>query len=167
MKTTNLVMMIAGMFAGALSGTAAQADGFTCQGRSTGINIKVFNHTDPNAGTRVAAVMVLSNPNIQSPNKTIAKFTSQNATLAYKGNGVWKAKVDLRYSDTSRKGELIGGTKLGQLSAVDLDLAFNYSSYETQLAQATQTNGVIRYFKRNGDYNVESVTCKRYLKSSI
>ena len=103
MKKFAVVMMIAGMATAAV----AKADGFTCQGRSTGVNIKLFNHTDADAGTRSAAVLVLSNPAIQSPNKTIAKFTDANQTLAYKGYGKYEAKVDLRFNDSGRAGENI------------------------------------------------------------
>lgn len=154
------VMMIAGM----ITGAAAQADGFNCQGRSTGIKIKLYNNTQPEMGSRKVAVMVLSNPEIASPNKTISKFNGAN-TLSYKGYGKYEAKVDFRFKDTGHPGELIGGTKLGQLKTINLDLNFSYNTLDVELAKVSSVTGVIKYVKRNGDINSESVTCARYLKN--
>lgn len=153
------------MIAGMVSGTVAKADGFNCQGRSTGINIKLFNNTQPEAGTREVAVMVLSNPSVHTPNKTIAKFTGANGTLAAKGYGKYEAKVDLRFNDSGRAGELIGGTKLGQLKKILLDLNFSYNTIDVELAKVSSVYGVIKYVKRDGDINSESVVCSRYLKN--
>ena len=159
-------MMIAGMTtATVLNASVAKADGFNCVARSTGMNIKLFNHVDLDKGTRAAAVLVLSNPAIQSPNKTIAKFSDANQTLAAKGYGKYEAKVDLRYNDSGRAGENVGGTKLGQLKSIILDLNFSYNTLDVELAKVSNVYGIIKYVKRNGEINTESVTCARYLKN--
>src|SRR4051812_1738186 len=54
-----------------LAATAAHADGFECQTVDQDLNIKVYNHTSPSEGTRVASVMVLSDPSVSAGKKTI------------------------------------------------------------------------------------------------
>lgn len=161
MKKVAVMMMIAGM----TTAVASKADGFHCQARNTGMNIKLFNHVQADEGTRSAAVMVLSQPSIQSPNKTIAKFSDANRTLNYKGYGKYEAKVDLRFNDSGRAGENIGGTKLGQLKSIILDLNFSYNTLDVELAKVSSVQGVIKYVKRDGDVLAETVTCARYLKN--
>src|SRR3989338_1707434 len=96
------------------SSTAAFADGFVCETRAQDLNVKVYNNTNPELGTRTAAVMVLSDPSVSHGRKTIARFQNSNGLISNTG-AHYEAKVDLRYNDSARKGELIGGTKLGQL----------------------------------------------------
>src|ERR1035437_8361085 len=96
-------IIVAHMAVAAIS--TAKADGFKCEGVNTGINVQVFNHTNPSEGRRTAAVMIVSDSYINSPNKTIAKFTDENNTLVYQGYGLFQAKVDLRYIESSKRGE--------------------------------------------------------------
>ena len=148
------------------STSIAQADGFKCVGQNTGLNINVFNHTDPSDGTRSPAVMVVSDPMIGSPNKTIAKFSSDNRNLDYLGYGKYSAKVDLRFNDSGRQGENIAGTKLGQLATIVLAIEFAYNQNTTDLARAVaEIPGKISYNKRNGEVLEEAVACTRYLKN--
>jgi hypothetical protein len=146
--------------------SSARADGFKCVGQSTGLKIKVFNHTDPRQGTRTASVMLISNPMIRTPNQTVAKFSDQNRTLKYLGHGQYTAKVDLRFNDSGRQGENIAGTKLGELSSIDLFINFSYSHNSIELANAVpEIPGTISYIKRNGEVLEEPVICSRYLKN--
>jgi hypothetical protein len=139
---------------------SAQADGFKCETES-GLNIQVFNHTSPAMGTRTGSVMVVSDSNVQYGNKTIAKFTSQKSTLTSK-NLRYTAKVDLRVSESNRKGELIAGTKLGYVSQILLDVAFTYSS---PISHGSEVPAVLTVVKRNGTYTQEAAICARYLKN--
>lgn len=160
MKNGILVVMALGM------ATIAQADGFVCEGQDSGLSIKVYNKTQPSDGTRTAAIMVISDPSINTPNKTIAKFSSENDNLEYQGYGNFEAQVDLRYNDSARKGENIAGTKLGQLKTIVLDLHFAYNTYFTTLAVlGLEFPGTIAYNKRNGEVRSEKVICSRYLKN--
>src|SRR4051812_5676293 len=108
-----------------LSATA-HADGFVCQTVEGDLNVKVYNHTQADFGTRTAAVMVLSDPSVGVGNKTIARFTEVNETLTNVGAS-YEANVDLRFNDSGRKGELMAGTKLGYLKTITLDVAFSYN----------------------------------------
>lgn len=149
--------------------STAKADGFKCQGLNTGVMVKVYNHTQPSEGTRSVAIMIVSDSNIGSPNKTIAKFTDENKTLAYKGAGLFQAKVDLRYQESSKKGENIAGTKLGELKKIELQL-FSHTGYKftydiaSTFAHADAMNARLSYIKRNGEILEEKALCTRYLK---
>ncbi len=143
--------------------SAAKADGFKCEGVNTGINIQVYNHIHAQDGTRSAAVMVLSDSNVKSDRKTIAKFTDENNTLAYLGYGLFQAKVDLRYIESNKRGENIGGTKLGYLKNINLQIFSQYGSNEIFHGHALDAK--IAYVKRNGEINEEKAICTRYLKN--
>jgi hypothetical protein len=164
MKTLALAMLVL------LSTTSSRADGFKCEGVNTGVMIQVYNHTQPELGTRVPAVMVVSDSMVRSPNKTIAIFNSENETLSYLGNGLFQGKVDLRYTETSHKGENIAGTKLGYLSHIQLQLLSHFGKkFDYSRADDFKNNEIldarISYLKRNGEVLEEKALCKRYLKN--
>lgn len=152
------MMLIASML---FAGSFAHADGFSCQTEDGSLNVKIYNHTSPNAGTRNAAVMVLSDTSVGAGNKTIARFDAEAGTLKSK-NVVYTAKVDLRFADISRKGENVLGTKLGQLSTVKVALNFYYNM---PVAQGEEVSGTIAWVKRNGQEGQMEVLCERYLKN--
>jgi len=150
-----------------ISSTSALADGFLCEGKNSGLQIKLYNHTDPALGTRTPAVLVLSNPRVQSDRKTIAVFSDQNQTLEYLGRGQYQAKVDLRYLDSGRQGENVAGTKLGQLKTIILKIKFSYSHSGTQIANSVdEIPASLFYQKRNSELLDEQATCKRYRKQN-
>ncbi len=142
------------------SASAAQADGFRCETVDGSLNVKVYNHTSPEAGTRNAAVMVLSDPSVAHGRKTIARFTDVNDTLSSSG-ALFTADVDLRFADSRRKGELILGTKLGQLDEVLVAIDFTYGA----LKAGEETDGAITLVKRDGTEIREDLVCVRYLKN--
>jgi hypothetical protein len=143
----------------------ALADGFFCKGNTTGLDFKVINHTKASAGTRTPAIMVISSPYVISDRKTIAVFSAQNQTLAYRGRGVYEGQVDLRFPETGRKGENIAGTKLGELKSIQLDIEFSYSHNDSSLANSVaEIPGKVFYLKRTGEILEESAVCKRYHK---
>jgi hypothetical protein len=142
------------------AGTVAQADGFRCITES-GLNIQVYNHTSPGAGTRNGAIMIVSDSHVGRGNKTIATFSDLKKTLSSK-NVVYTAKVDLRVSESNRKGELIGGTKLGYLSQLILKIDFSYAQ---PLFAGERTSAMLMLVKRDGQRMTEEVVCSRYLKN--
>lgn len=143
-----------------LVSTSAMADGFLCA-TEDGLNVKVFNSTSGDVGTRSIAKMIVSNANVGLGNKTIATFSDAKGTVAsYKQTYV--ANVDLRFNDSNRKGELIGDTKLGQLSKIVLSVDFSYSE---PVEQGTELTGWITLVKRSGEELVYEATCTRYLKN--
>ena len=141
-----------------IASSGALADGFVCANDK--IIVKIYNHVDAKAGTRTPAVMVVSDPNVQAGRKTIARFTDANGRITSKG-AHYSSDVDLRFSDSSRKGELIGGTKLGELDTIVLDVDYNFSQ---PVDAGSRVSGLLTLNKRNGKSIEIELDCKRYLK---
>lgn len=140
---------------------SAHADGFNCQTEDGSLNVKLINHTAPEAGTRVAAVMVLSDTNVAYGRKTIARFTDVNGVLESRSSR-YEANVDLRFNDSARKGELILGTKLGMLDTVIADIDFSYAA---PVANGEEVTGTLVLVKRDGSKIKSDLVCSRYLKN--
>lgn len=142
-----------------LGAVQAKADGFVCQSDDGSLNLRAFNQTAPVAGTRNAAVLIVSDPTVSFGRKTIARFTAGH-TLANAGS-TYLANVDLRYNDSGRKGELIGGTKLGELKQIKLNVAF---SYALPIPAGQDVDALITLTKRSGEKIALPASCTRYLK---
>jgi hypothetical protein len=145
----------------ALTATAAQADGFKCSAVDGSLDVKVYNNVQPELGTRTAAKMVLSNPLVAYGNKTIATFEDSTGLLSSEG-AAYEAKVDLRYAGSARKGELIAGTKLGQIDSLRLEVPF---SYNMPVEHGQRLRSALIIAKRNGDSIDVDMDCVRYLKN--
>lgn len=151
-------MMITALLS--IVGLSAHADGFTCRSES-GLNVKVYHHTDANKGTRTAAVMIVSDSTVGAGNKTIATFPAEKGVLK-SSQLVYTADVDLRMTGSRRAGEYIGGTRLGELDQIILAVDFTYVS---PLAHGDAVTGRLTLLKRDGEKLRESVNCTRYLKN--
>ena len=157
MKT--VMMVVAGMIAT----TAAQADGFVCQGQNTGLVFKMYNHTQAIDGTRNAAILIISDPAVGAGNKTIASFSDAKSTVSNSG-ATYTGKVDLRVSESSLGGRNIAGTKLSQLAAITASVDFNYTN-DTPSMDGQSFEGQASYAKRNGEILEEKLSCTRYKKN--
>ncbi len=155
----NVITVLAVVFATAA--TAAYADGFKCSATDGSLNVMVYNNVQPEFGTRTAAKMVLSNPVVAYGNKTIATFEDSTGLLSSEG-AAYEAKVDLRYANSNRKGELVAGTKLGYIDSLRLEVPF---SYYAPVPAGTRLASVLRIEKRNGDSIDVEMDCVRYLKN--
>ena len=147
-----LVMMVAAQ---------AQADGFECYSEESSLRVKIYNHTQPEKGTRNEAIVILSDSDISHGRKTIATFS--DAQGLFRGSSsVYVGKVDLRFNSTGRKGEAILGTKLGELAEVIVRIDFSYAN---PLANGEEVDAWVGAIKRNGDSVGENMVCARYLKN--
>ena len=153
MKTLTLIATLA-------LAMTAKADGFKCV-TDSGLNVQVYNHTNPHAGTRTGAIMVVSDSQIGYGNKTIAKFTDLKGTLT-SSSLRYVGKVDLRMVESRRKGELIAGTKLGYVANLVLDIAFSYGS---PVRVGTPVKAWLTVVKRDGSKIYDKAVCQRYLKN--
>ncbi|OQW54544.1 MAG: hypothetical protein A4S09_17450 [Proteobacteria bacterium SG_bin7] len=136
----------------------AMADGFLCQTVDADLNIKVYNHVQPEDGTRTASVMVFSDPAVGFGNKTIAKLSADEETLSSEGTS-YRGQVDLRRLSG---GELISGTKLQYVKYIDVNVDFSYAN---PVAHGTVLRGWMRITKRDGSLISDKLVCKRYLKN--
>jgi hypothetical protein len=143
-----------------LASSVAIADGFVCKS-GDGLRIKMYNHVEPALGTRNGAIMILSDDSIQYGRKTIARFTDVKGTLSNSGAS-YEANVDLRLNDSGRKGELVLGTKLGELDRVYVDVAFSYAA---PVSAQELLVGTVTATKRNGAIVEKALVCSRYLKN--
>lgn len=141
-----------------ISSSTAFADGFVCKNED--LAVKVYNHTQPEVGTRTAALMVISDRSVQAGRKTIARFQDSKGRISNKG-ARYTADVDLRYADSARAGENIGGTKLGELDTIELDVEFSYAQ---PVAAGELVSGTLTLNKRNGQVIELELECARYLK---
>lgn len=117
--------------------------------------------------------MVASDPTVAPENAEIARFEAADGLLSNSDTLV-VGHVDLRNPKTGRKGERIGGTVLGALKLIMLDLDVDLfelnASATADVAQPADTSiaaaGVpakfsaqATYFKRNGDQHVQDLDC--------
>ena len=137
------------------------ADGFVCESNEENLNIKVYNQTQPQLGTRNAAVMVVSDPRVASGRATIATFESADSLLT-NDSSTYTSLVDLRYKNSNRKGENIAGTKLGELKYIVLHVNFSYAH---PVAVGTRLAGEVTLVKRSGETIPVDMVCFRYLKN--
>ena len=145
----------------ALASTSAFADGFVCQTHNNTLTVKAYDNTDAGQGTRNAAVMVLSDPEVRDGNKTIARFTDVKGTVTNHG-AQYVGNVDLRFNDSNKAGRLIGGTKLGQVDTIELDVDFSFAQ---PIENGESAEGVLHLNKRGGGEIALDVDCTRYLKN--
>ena len=152
----NVMIVIAALFT-----STAFADGFVCQSNDGVLTVKAFNHVHAEKGTRTSSVMIVSDNTIQYGNKTIAKFDSAEGLLDNSG-AEYVANVDLRFNNTGRQGELIGGTKLGQLDSMILSVPFSYAD---PVEAGEEMDSTLLLVKRDGSKIAIDMTCARYLKN--
>lgn len=137
----------------------AQADGFKCVSEDGVLAVKAFNYTDASRGTRNGAIMILSDNTVSHGRKTIARFTEAEGNLENHG-AYYEANVDLRFANSNRGGEYIGGTRLGQVDAIILNVAFTYGD---NLENGAQVPASLKIVKRNGNVIRMKLICDRYL----
>lgn len=133
------------------------AEGFKCRALQHSLTVRVFG-SDTTPATREAQIMVVSDPRVSPGRQTIARFTRENGTLQNRGV-TFIGNVDLRFNDTGRAGENIGGTKLGELDQIILAVDFTYLE-PAQLGEPR--DGILTLLKRNGTAIEIGMVCSRF-----
>ncbi|MES2856957.1 MAG: hypothetical protein V4692_13905 [Bdellovibrionota bacterium] len=144
--------------------SGAWASGFICMSVDEDTQIRVeFTPIHPDGSNREPRIkeMTVSDPNVTLPYQHIATFFAADGVLTNDG-GLIEGVVDLRFPGTSRRGERIGGTKLGALKTITLDIDFSYTEPSNDgshyAAQAT-------YLKRNGESLNQDFDCVLFMDS--
>ncbi len=153
-----IIILVISTFALSLS---AFADGFVCQTLDQDMTIRIYNNVNPEVGTRVGAVMVISDQSVLPGKKTTARFRDTNGQLT-NNSSKYTANVDLRYTDVEKGGRNILGTKLDLVDTIDVKIAF---SYAYPVADGAKVAGKVVVNKRNGAKKVRYLDCTRYLKN--
>jgi len=143
-----------------LSTSAAFADGFRCTTNDGELNVAVYNKVMPAEGTRNAAVMIVSNPNLPAGEQMIARFQAP-ATLSNQST-TYTGRVDLRFNGFLAAKQ-VGSFSLGELKTIKLAVDFSYAN-AAMLADET-TGAVLYLISRDHDAETKSATCTRYLKN--
>src|SRR5206468_4251050 len=143
----------------ALAPLTAFADGFKCETTNDTLNVKIFNNVDPSIGTRVPAVVIVSDSRRQFGNKTIATFSGEKGLIAADGAS-YDINVDGRFSGVERGGEDIAGTKLKYVKSIKIGVAY---SYDRPLADGARVSGRMVITKTDGSSIYRGLDCNRYL----
>lgn len=163
----SMVTKVATLFATLALASVCKADGFLCRSANGNLNVKVYDSVQNVYGTRSAAYMIISNPQLHSGVRTLAVFSSAQGTLrAYSHSGAYRTyrgKVDLRFNNV-RKGQFVLSEPMAKLASVRLHIYFNYN--RSQIANGGEVMGVVDLVERNGHHVYSETSCTRYLKTA-
>lgn len=157
---------VATMFIALALASVSKADGFICTTPDGDLNVKVFDHVHSYLGTRDAARMIVSNPQLEPDNRTIAVFSSEQGTLWSSTNRgeylTYTGHVDLRF-DNIHKNQFILSQPVSNLYAVRLRIYFNYK--KSQMRDGAPVFGALDLVTRSGRHVYSETSCTRYLKA--
>lgn len=142
-----------------VSASASALDGYICKSVDEDVIVKVVlspKSPGQSESTRRAQVMVVSAPLLSKGRQTVARFQAIEGMLSSAGS-VFVGYVDPRHPDTRQKGKRIGGTTLGQLKQLVLDIDF---SPEYRAARgAIPLSALVIYTKRTGEDLIQEFDC--------
>jgi hypothetical protein len=142
MKTVNLGMITL-LFLGL--GSSAFASGFKCESVHSrqAYTVRLYNHVSPTTGTRVPAVLVISE--------------EEQGTLLVRKNG----EISKHVRANSVQYVVNGNERLGVERAI-LQIAFREG--REVLAAGESVDGQLILVREDGGRSVTDLTCSRYLK---
>ena len=152
-----------------LTGAPAFASGFTCLSvdRDTRINI-MTDH--PNAG-QIAQSLVVIDPSATAAKQVIATFAIDDGllkTTATEFGTLFTAHVDTSFPGSSRAGRKVGGTNLGSLDSISLEVETVTERRPTPLFDdGSMFAAQAIYKKKNGQELKQDFDCLLFLAESI
>jgi hypothetical protein len=161
-KFKSTLIAAAALVATFASLATASASGFNCVSVDEDTKITVtFTPIHPDGSHREPRVkdMTVSDPNLTKPFQHIATFYATDGLLTNDGGNI-EAVVDLRYPGSSRAGERVGGTKLGALKTITLDIDFTYTEPHND---GSHYAAVTTYLKRNGETLTQDFDCVLFM----
>ncbi len=153
-----------------LSPAFAHAEGIICQSVDQDLRIEVvFSSIDETSTKTIRSVeteahqlkaqlMTIVDPTVSPRRQLIAKFSARDGQLT-NTQGLILATVDLSHPDSNRRGERIGGTVLGSLASIMLEIDFRRRE---RAVYGTRFSGHVTYTKRNGEELSQDFDCVRY-----
>lgn len=142
---------------------SALADGFVCVSVDEDTRIDVYlTELDPEGPAPSASKVVVSDPNRTPRHRHIATFTVEDGLLQTSGTQI-HAIVDASKPGTSRGGERIGGTRLGLLSGLVLDIDV---SYQEPIEEGVRYAAEVTYLKKNGEQLNQDFDCNLFKGTS-
>ncbi len=142
----------------------AQADGFVCYSEAEQLQIQVYNHVNPEDGTRTPSVMILSDLSMEEGHRFIAKFSAENGELFADGARYFARTVAPSEPELESSSEdiILLGHSLGTL--LELSLAIDFS-YERPVAFGQEMLGVLEFVEQDGQVSWIDMMCTRYLRT--
>lgn len=131
--------------------TSAQAAGFSCMSVDRNERMDLF--FDSLEAGAPATELVVMNPNVSKRRRHVATFSAADGLLKTDGRAV-EALVDTSFPESSRKGERIGGTTLGALALVRLDI-----DAQEQLLAGHAFAAQATYVKKSGQELTQDFDC--------
>lgn len=130
-----------------------------CQGLDGDVVFEIL--VDKSKSKPHALAMRVSDPTVSVQLQEIAFFDVQDQQLESKvEDGVVRVigRVDLKNPLTGRKGERVGGTVLGALGSITVDLDIDFQQTSTPRKRHA---GLVTYLKKNGEDFVQDLDCRR------
>ncbi len=155
--------LIAIIFAFLLAPMAAHADGFVCLSVDEATRIDVYlSGLDTQSPEPRATKLVVSDPNRTPRYRHIATFEAEEGVLETSGTQI-HGIVDLLKKGTSRAGERIGGTKLGLLAGILLDIDV---TYQEPIEVGVRYSAEVAYVKHSGQELRQDFDCTLFKGTS-
>jgi hypothetical protein len=135
-----------------------QISKFVCTSvdEDTQIIVTYSQSSDQAMGPRAVEMSVL-NPSISEPNRLTARFQQQTGLLNNSGSVV-VGYVDLSSADSARRGRKIGGTVLGALHSIVLDIDISYAQQSLNGTNNRYAAQAV-YLKTNGQKLTQDFEC--------
>ncbi|MBN8539380.1 MAG: hypothetical protein J0L82_03255 [Deltaproteobacteria bacterium] len=105
----------------------------------------------------IALAMRVSDPNVSLERQEIAFFAAQEGVLSTNGNK-FIGHVSEDHPPTGRRGERIGGTVLGALKQIVLEVEIDFTE---EPGPRKRHAAVATYLKKNGEELVQDLDCRR------
>jgi hypothetical protein len=141
----------------------AKADGFVCISVDDDTRIDVYlTEIDTQGPAPTASKLVVSDPNRTPRYRHIATFDVADGQLQTTGTQI-HALVDLSKPGTARGGERIGGTKLGLLTGLVLDIDI---SYQEPIKEGVRYSAEVVYLKKSGQELSQDFDCNLFKGTS-
>lgn len=151
-----LSVFLTGVISAPLS---AYASGFLCVSVDQDTQIEVyFSSASSELEEPPVERMEIKDLMVSPRHQLIAKFHAADGVLSKSGNTI-VAHVDLSLPDSSRRGERVGGTVLGALRSIQMEIDF---SYQEPVQDGTRFAALVTYLKRNGEELAQDFDCNRY-----
>lgn len=148
-------LLVSSFFAMLASPAFAGTTTFSCTSvdQDTQIDVTFETHEETEASS--VHRMVLLDPNVRQERQHIATFYAADGVLKAAGSTI-VATVDLTKPESSRAGERVGGTRLGALDSIVLEIDFSYTE---NLNHERKFSGLVTYRKKNGDELMQDFDC--------
>jgi hypothetical protein len=150
--------------------SAAQAHGFVCTSLEQNTQIEI-HLTGTGALTRDsqdyrpalrAKLMIVKDITLNPKRQLVAKFSSKDGLLRTKESS-FIGRIDPKHPDTSNAGKRIGGTRLGLLETITVEIDY---SFQEKVSQGVRLAGQVTYSKTNGDELAEDFECVYFSDAS-